>query len=397
MFKGERVLAEEVRFDLSDGTIIPTLVSATPVYSADGRITGAIAIIQDISPLEDIERLRSEFIGIVSHELKTPLTAIKGSAATVLGSSRAFNADEARELFEIIDEQADRLRDLVDNLLDMTRIEAGSMSVSLEPSDLGQVMEESRETFIRSGGTQEIYIEMPAEMPPVNADRVRITQVVTNLLANAAKFSPADSKIEIQVERDSLRVTVHVKDRGRGISIDKLPHLFKKFSQVHEDGGPKLAGSGLGLAICKGIVEAHGGRIWADSLGEGQGAKFSFTLSVAVDVPTATLPDVVHRTEFVGKVSRHGERTKILAVDDEPQILRLLQRSLNERGFKSIVSSDPSEVIRLVESEEPDLVLLDLMLPGTNGFELLKRIREFSGVPVIFLTSNEFVNSLACR
>ena len=132
MFKGERVLAEEVRFDLSDGTIIPTLVSATPVYSADGRITGAIAIIQDISPLEDIERLRSEFIGIVSHELKTPLTAIKGSAATVLGSSRAFNADEARELFEIIDEQADRLRDLVDNLLDMTRIEAGSMSVSLE-------------------------------------------------------------------------------------------------------------------------------------------------------------------------------------------------------------------------------------------------------------------------
>ena len=166
-----------------------------------------------------------------------------------------------------------------------------------------------------------------------------------------------------------------------------MPHLFKKFSQVHEDGGPKLAGSGLGLAICKGIVEAHGGRIWADSLGEGQGAKFSFTLSVAVDVPTATLPDVVHRTEFVGKVSRHGERTKILAVDDEPQILRLLQRSLNERGFKSIVSSDPSEVIRLVESEEPDLVLLDLMLPGTNGFELLKRIREFSGVPVIFLTA----------
>lgn len=385
--RGERVHAEEVRFEFSDGHSVPTLVSATPVHSADGQITGAIVIIQDITPLEEVEKLRNEFLGIVSHELRTPLTAIKGSAATVLGSRRPLSEAEMRDFFEIIDEQADRLRDLVDNLLDITRIEAGSLSVSTAPADLGEMLEEARATFARSGSSHEIEVQMPPELPPIDADRRRIGQVLSNLLSNAAKFSPDTSPIHITVASDTVMVTVQVHDQGRGIPQEKLPYLFRKFSQVHEESGTNLAGTGLGLAICRGIVEAHGGRIWAESSGEGQGTTFTFTLPVAHQVEDAPSVDTTRRDQHLGRVSRSQERTRVLVIDDEVQILRYLERTLNDAGYQAISSSDPNQVSKLVESEEPDLVLMDLMLPGTTGFELLQQIREFSGVPVIFLTA----------
>lgn len=384
--RGETTRAEEMVFEIPDGRRVPVLMNATPVNSRSGEVVGAIAVIQDITPLEEMEKLRSEFLGIVSHDLKTPLTAIKGSAAIVLGSRRPFDAEETWELFEVINEQADRLRDLVDNILDMTRIEAGSLSISAEPTDLREVLAEAQATFARSSGSQEVQIEVANDLPPISADRRRVTQVLANLFSNAGKFSPAAAPITIKVEHDTVHVTVHVRDRGRGIPREKLPYLFKKFSQVHEDGGRKLSASGLGLAICKGIVEAHGGRIWADSLGEGQGTTFSFTLPVAAEAPDTSIPETARRAEHLGRVRRAGERTRILAVDDEPQTLRYLQRSLNGAGYEAIVTSDPSEVTKLVEVEEPDLVLLDLILPGTSGFEVLQRIREFSGVPVIFLS-----------
>ena len=362
-------------------------------FDENGTLLGGFGTVQDITELkqaeEALERLRSEFTGIVTHELKTPLTAIKGSAATALGSQRSLSTEENRELFEIIDEQSDRLRELMDNLLDVTRIEGGTLSVSPEPADLKDVLEEARATFARSGGRHEIRLEVPADVPHVNADRRRLFQVLMNLLNNAAMFSPPTEPITIAVKLDSLQVIVHVQDRGRGIPKEKLPLLFKKFSRLHDDAGQRLAGTGLGLAICKGIVEAHGGRIWAESAGECQGSTFSFTLPVAGEVSAGALADEARRAVHMGKVRRPGEKTRILAVDDEPQILRFLQRSLGEAGYQPIVTTDPSQVAKLVEMEEPDLVLLDLKLPGTGGFELLERIREFSGVPVIFLTASD--------
>ena len=210
-----------------------------------------------------------------------------------------------------------------------------------------------------------------------------------NLLNNAAMFSSPTEPITIAAEHDSLQVTVHVRDRGRGIPKEKLPLLFKKFSRLHDDAGQRLSGTGLGLAICKGIVEAHGGRIWAESAGECEGSTFSFTLPVAVGVSVKAASDEARRAAHLGRVRRPTEKTRVLAVDDEPQILRYLRRSLDEAGYQPIVTADPCEVAKLVELEEPDLVLLDLMLPGTSGFELLERIREFSGVPVIFLTASD--------
>jgi DNA-binding response OmpR family regulator/anti-sigma regulatory factor (Ser/Thr protein kinase) len=343
-----------------------------------------------LTPIEEIERLRSEFLGMVSHEFRTPLTAIKGSAATVLGSRTPFDAYETREFFQIIDEQADRLRDLVNNQLDITRIEAGVLSVSPASTDLEQLLEEAQSAFVQAGGVQIVEMDVDEDLPKVNADTSRIAQVIGNMLTNAGKFSPETAPISISVEADADLVTVQVRDRGRGIRPERPPHLFKKFSQVHDDGRRRLSGSGLGLAICKGIIEAHGGRIWAESDGEGTGTTFGFTLPVA-PASKETNSETSRRAENLGSVHRAGERTRILAVDSEPQILRHLQSTLTKAGYQIIVTGDPSDVVTLIEMEEPELVLLDLMLSGTTGFDLLKQIREVSGVPVIMLSAKERV------
>ncbi len=389
LHRGETVSAEEMFVEFPDGRTVPTLVSATPVYSADGRITSAVAVIQDITPLEEAEKLRSEFLGMVSHELKTPLTAIKGAAATALGSVTPLERQEIRELFQIIDEQGDRLRDLVSNLLDMTHIEAGRLSVSPEPVDLRAILEEAQATFVRGGGSQALRIMMPDELPPVSADAGRIVQVVANLLANAARFSPPTAPITVEVEHDSISATVHVRDQGQGIPEEKQHNLFKKFARLQEDEERKLSGSGLGLAICKGIVEAHGGRIWVQSAGEGKGATFSFTLPLASETSVISLSDAARSAVHLRRVTRTGERTRVLAVDDEPQILRYFKRTLDGAGYEAMVTSDPSQVAGLVEVEEPDLILLDLIMPESSGFDLLQRIREFSNVPVIIVTASE--------
>ena len=386
--RGERTVAEELRFQGEGEGSIPTLVNATPIYGPDGAIVAAVAVIQDITPIEDLERLRNEFLGMVSHELKTPLTAIKGSAAMAIGSPRPLGRDEVQELFGIIDQQADRLRDLVDNLLDMTRIEAGTFAVVTEPTDLREVVQRAVQDFAMAQPNHEVQTYAPNRLPPVSGDGGRLAQVVGNLLSNAAKFSPANAAIEVHLAADDERVTVSVRDQGRGITSDEALHLFQKFSRLPDQKGSNVTGHGLGLAICRGIVEAHGGRIWVESDGREHGSTFSFTVPVAAAADDEQPVDVSRRATHLGRVTRPGERTRVLVVDDDPQVLRLVQRVLGEAGYRPIVTPDPADALRLAEVEEPDLVLLDLSLPGTDGLELMGRIREFSGVPVIFLTAH---------
>jgi len=252
LYQGERVTAEEFRVEMPDGTVVPTLVNATPVHDVDGNITGAIAVIQDITPIEELERLRNEFLGMVSHELKTPLTAIKGSAAMALGSGKSLNADEAQELFEIIDEQSDRLRDLVDNLLDVTRIEAGTLSVTPQPLALQQVIEEALATMAHAPGSHEVLVPDLDGAPAVLADQRRLGQVLNNLLSNAAKFSPDGSPIELLAEFGAGRVTLGVKDQGRGFAEGQAKQLFTKFSQLPDEHGRVSTGPRTGARHLQG-------------------------------------------------------------------------------------------------------------------------------------------------
>ena len=381
---GETVRAEEIIVQLPDGLAITTVVNAAPIFSDVGEIVSVVATVQDMTPLEDLERLRAEFLGMVSHELRTPLTTIKGSAATLLTASSTLSPAEMGDFFRIIDEQADHMRGLISDLLDVTRIEAGSLSVTPEPTVVAALVDQAREAFLRGGARNSIEVDLPPDLPRIGADRQRIMQVLTNLLSNASKYSPDQSAIRVSASVEDVYVAISVSDEGRGVSAERLPHLFRMYSRIDsEDLGRHPAGEGLGLAICKGIVEAHGGRIRAESEGPGLGTRFTFTVPAVAEPSNGLATGPGPLPADSGRAP--GGRARILAVDDEPQILRLVRNTLSDAGYTPIVTGDPDEVLHLIEQEKPHLVLLDMMLPGTDGIELMKRITEVTDAPVIFL------------
>ena len=381
---GETVRAEEIVMEAPDGRSVTALINATPILSEEGAVESVVVTMQDMAAVEELERLRAEFLAMVSHELRMPLTSIKGSATTIMDSSADLDPAVLRQFVRIIGDQADHMNALVADLLDVARIETGTLPVGPEPAEVAVLVDRARRAFTNAGGANNLAIDIPADLPLVMADRRRIVQVLGNLLSNAARHSPPSSVISVTAVREDVHVAVSVSDQGRGIPAESLPHLFRKFSRVQseEQGGD----TGLGLAICKGIVEAHGGRIWAESDGPGLGARFTFTLPTAEGGAAGVLPPV--STRSLRRVEREsGEPVRVLAVDDEPQALRYVRDALAQSGYAPIVTGDPEEALRLMEEEKPELVLLDLMLHETDGIELMKDILEIADVPVIFLSA----------
>ena len=379
----EVVRAEEIVLSVPDGRSVTTLVNATPIRSAGDAVESVVVTMQDLAPLEELERLRAEFLGLVSHELRVPLTSIKGSAATMLSASPVPETAEMLQFFRIIEQQADHMRALIGDLLDAGRIEAGTLSVSPEPVELARLVDQARDTFLSGGGRHTILLDLPPNLPLVAADRQRIVQVLTNLLANAARSAPDSSPIRIAASRNGVHVAISVSDEGRGVPPDLLPHVFRKHAGLADGGrerGPARAG--LGLAICKGLVEAHGGRIWAESGGRGQGARFSFTVPVAEEA-RRIVPEGAARTR---SVAEEREQSPILVVDDDSHTLRYVRDALARAGYTPIVTGDPREVPRLLETKKPILVLLGLLLSGADGIELLARIPALGDLPVIFIS-----------
>ena len=383
MSSGETVRDEEIIIELSDDHELVANVNATPILAADGTVESVIVTAQDMAPLAELERLRTEFLGIVGHELRSPLTAIKGSTTTLIEGQFSLDAAEMVEYHRIIDEQADYMRDLINNLTDIVRIETGTLSVNPVPLELARLVDEARNAFLNAGGRDNIRISIPSEVPLVLADRRRMVQVIINLLTNAARNSNEKSTITLDARVEDIHVAISVADNGRGIQAERMPHLFAKFSQL--DGPDQKRDLGLGLAICKGIVEAHGGRIWAESDGPGLGSKFTFTIP-ASDERTPHVAPQRARTAARPQRTLSSELTRILAVDDDPRTLKHVRDSLTKAGYEPVVTGDPDEVVALMQETEPQVVLLDLMLPGKDGIDLMKDILDIRDVPVIFLS-----------
>ena len=211
------------------------------------------------------------------------------------------------------------------------------------------------------------------------ADRERIVQVLNNLLANAARHSPETAPIRIAAARDGVHVAISVSDEGSGVAPERLGQLFRKYVG---DGAPGL-GSGLGLAICKGLVEAHGGRIRAESAGVGRGACFTFTLPVA---GTAAGADAGAGTNLSPVPRGDTAPVRILVVDDDPETLRFVRDALTDAGYAPLVTGDHRGLSDTIRAEQPALVLLDLMLPGTDGIALMAEVPELADRPVIFIS-----------
>ena len=380
---GETVRAEEIVLQAPGGQSVTTLINATPIFSEEGEVESVVVTMQDMTPMEELERLRAEFLGMVSHELRTPLAAVKGSVDTLLESASDLDSAEMTQFFRIIRDQSENMRYLISDLLDVARIETGTLPVSPEPVDAAVLVDEARSRFQSGGGRSNLVIDLPPYLPRVMADRRRIVQALSNLLSNAAHHSNELSPIRVAAVLDGVHVAFSVADDGVGVPAERLPHLFRKFSQLDgEERGRAIAGSGLGLAICKGIVEAHGGRIRAESDGLGLGSRFTFTVPAVEETVTLRPPPSRRRR------TKTRERPRILCVDDDPQTLRYVRDALTKAGYTPVVTGDPEEVSRLMAEEAPRLVLLDMMLPGSDGMELMKDIREVSDVPVIFLSVN---------
>ena len=391
---GETVRLEEIELQVPGGRSVKALLNATPIRSQEGVVETFVVTLQDMTPLEELERLRAEFMGMVSHELQTPLTTIRGSAYTLLDEASALDPAETRQFHRIIAEQADQMRSLIRDLLDVTRIETGTLSVALEPSDTATLVEEARTMFMSAGRTNRIHIDIAPDLPQVMTDRRRIVQVLSNLLSNAARYSNEQSTITVRAALKQFQVVVSIADEGRGIPAERLPLLFRKFSRVDgEERQGDSTGAGLGLAICKGIVEAHGGRIWAESDGPGQGARFNFTVPVAEQEKTAGAADPAPLAAEPGNETE--ERTRILVVDDDPHALRYIRNVLSKSGYDPVVTGEPGDVDRLIAKEGPHLVLLDMMLPGFDGIEMMKNILAKTALPVIFLSAYGQENLIA--
>ncbi len=375
----ETVRAEEIEISGPKGNAVRILVNATPIHLEQNEEPDSLVVtVQDLAALEEIDQLKSEFSAMMSHELRVPLSSIKGSATTVLTAPTSFGSTEMLQFFRIIDRQADHMSGLINDLLDVAHIDAGTLSISPEPVPLTELVENARSTFLSGGSNHKLHIELEPDLPRVMADRRRIAQVLDNLLANAAENSPDASAIRISAVRKGVYVAVAVADEGAGLAAGLLPRLFKK-------GPPGERGPGLGLAICKGITEAHGGRIWAESDGPGMGALFTFTLPAAVEEGAYSAPS--SDASAVAQPYSRTDRIRILVVDDDPVSLRYVRDILSKAGFDPVVTADPGETLRFVKEKKPHLILLDLMLPGSSGIDLMHDIFSVASVPIVFLSA----------
>ncbi|MXY55025.1 MAG: response regulator [Gammaproteobacteria bacterium] len=383
--------AEEVELSMPDGRSVRTLINVTPIRAEDGAVLSVVVTLQDLGPLEELERLRSEFLAMVSHELRAPLTSIKGSAATALSATPPLPRAELLQFLRIVDTQADHMRELIGNLLDAGRIEAGTLSVDPAPTDVATLVDQARSTFASGGARHPVGIDLPPDLPQVMADRERVAQVLNNLLSNAARHSSGSSPIRVEAARDGVHVAVSVVDQGRGLAPETLRRLFRKHVALSGEGTASRS-TGLGLAICKGLIEAHGGRIRAESAGLGHGARFTFTLPVA---ETGRAVHASHKPKAAHEAGAAPDQPRVLIVDDDPNTLRLVRNALAQAGYAPLTTAEPDEIADLVRGERPQLVLLDLVLPGADGIEILQTVPELSDVPVIFISGYDRDETIA--
>lgn len=343
-------------------------VRASPAaLAADGQQVGSVIVLHDITAATELDRAKDELVAIVSHELRTPLASLVGFSELLL--SREFSEAQRKKYLETMLKEGLRLTELINDFLDLQRMEGGYKRLDLGPADLATLIARAVSSAGDNSQTP-IEVELPRDLPLVIADTNAIHQVLINLLSNARKYSPGGGRIRVAARVVDDFVEVSVIDHGLGIPAEAIPKLFKKFHRVANVDRRGISGAGLGLAICRGIIEAHGCRIAVESEGAGQGSRFHFTLRAADREVTA------------------GD---VLIVDDDTGFARLLEAELSVSGLSSVWAADAETADQLIPQTGARAVVLDLMLPGASGEDFLTRLRTAhkSVVPVVVVTIKE--------
>ena len=355
-------------------------------YAQKDREARALAQVNE--ELRRLDQLKSEFLAMVSHELRTPLTAIIGYSRLLTRQVHGPLSAKQLEHQEAIFRSAQRLSDLINDLLDVSRLEAGRVELNARPTAVRQVVDQVAAVVAVAAQAKQIRIDnlVSPELPLVNADASRLQQILVNLVGNGVKFSSSGGLVRVSAGRQRDQVWISVEDRGVGISRDELAWIWDPFYQVEAPMQRRHGGSGLGLAIVRRLVELHGGVVRAESDGENRGSRFTFTLPVAAEpavvesAPAETLP----AEPFL-------DGRAVLVVEDEPQTQDLMRLVVEDLlGGVARICEDGEQAMREAAERPPALILLDLMLPRVSGWEVARRLRQSprtSSVPIIAVSA----------
>jgi signal transduction histidine kinase len=259
-----------------DALPLPVGITYAPLLNQEGLLVNIIATVRDITHFREADELKSTFISVISHELKTPVALIKGYVGTLRREDATWDPMIVKDSLEVIEEEADRLTELIDNLLDASRLQAGALSINLMDVDLSELVERTAQRFRIQSAIHNIIVDFPESFPVILADDDRMSQVISNLLSNAIKYSPQGGEIRIAAQVLPKQVVICVHDQGPGIAPEDLPHVFDRFYRA-SDASRTTKGAGLGLYLARAAIEAHGGRIWVDPK-PGDGARVCFSL-----------------------------------------------------------------------------------------------------------------------
>ena len=365
----------EQPFVTKDGRPIWLDIAVSLMRNEQGEPIEFVAVVQDVTSRKEAERVKDEFISVTSHELRTPLTSIRGALGLLTGGVVGDLPDSAKRMLDIAVQSTDRLIRLINDILDLERLTSGKLSLSLEACEAAGLISRSVEEI--RGAADEVEVEVRAGSVDgrVWADPDRIIQTLTNLVGNAIKFSPRTSTVEVSTRVEDDHVRFVVEDRGPGIPADQLETVFERFRQVDASDSRAKGGTGLGLAICRTIVEQHGGRIWVESV-FGAGATFSFTLPLVTDIGEEEQEDDL-------------AEPRVLVCDDDAAIREVVKAMLEASGYRVWTAASGEQALAVARDRHPDVIVLDLLLPGIDGRETaieLKSQEKTTDIPIVVLS-----------
>jgi PAS domain S-box-containing protein len=378
----------EIRYRRKDGQYRWHAFRALPSRGADGAIEQWFGVSVDVhdarqaqEALKEADRRKDEFLATLAHELRNPLAPIR-NALHLLKRSPAAETSVRAVAQDIMDRQVSHMVRLIDDLLDVSRITRGKLELRREPVELSAVVELALETA-RPHLTQQLTIKLPSEPIRLDADAVRLSQVLSNLLNNAAKFTPKNGHISVAAALEGSSAAIRVRDDGAGIAPEQLPKLFRIFSQAGSPLERTKGGLGIGLSLARSLVELHGGTIEAHSEGSGKGSEF------IVRLPVLAMPDASEVTIPPVPAAYSGAVRRVLVVDDLQDSVDSLAALLRGDGNEVQTAADGLEAVQKAELFKPDLILMDLGLPNLNGYEacaLIRRQPWGKGIVIVALT-----------
>lgn len=379
-----------------DGAVREVAAHGKALRDEQGRFMRLVGTMQDVTEQRALERMKDEFVGVISHELRTPLTSIRGALGLIAGGAVGTLPPKAQRMADIALNSCQRLVRLVNDILDVEKMAAGKLELDLAPLTASDVIAAAIQEMQAMADQADVILTVHAGEAVILADRDRVIQALTNLISNAIKFSPPAGTVVVSAEpadtnKPENNTNAHdtesaakvanlvrftVTDQGSGIPADQLEAVFDRFIQADASDTRAKGGTGLGLPICRGIVEQHGGRIWAVSE-PGRGSTFAFTLPAAPEAGesggTGPLP--------VGAV---------LICDDDPGVVEVLSEMLESHGYATLRAHSGPEALALAANQAPSLILMDLRMPGMSGWETIAALGSnpaTADIPIVIVSA----------